>query len=89
MRLWAVLFLAGCSSAEPVTLQTAPKSMPFFPFVLHYILMDGQKQVSHHVVTWPLQTRTPTHPSHPIVRPLDGTETTESWPEKLDYRVGY
>jgi hypothetical protein len=39
MRLWAILFLAGCSSAEPVTLQTALKSklfslLLFFPTAL-------------------------------------------------------
>ncbi len=38
MRLWAVLFLAGCSSAEPVTLQTALKSKLFFPFVTPSLL---------------------------------------------------
>jgi hypothetical protein len=30
MRLWAILFLAGCSSAEPATLQIAVKAKCFF-----------------------------------------------------------
>jgi hypothetical protein len=34
LRLGTVLFLAGCSSAEPVALQTVPKSSSFFPFCL-------------------------------------------------------